>query len=327
MENYFQAKNYPFFTIIFISSLLLGCEQKQSDKPATQQQSTKTMTKQFPVFNGKNAFNYLLQQTNFGPRNPNSPGRQQCLQFLESELKKYADKVTLQKFTQQGYNEILHLTNIFAQFKPELQQRIILLAHWDTRPRAEEDADPKKRNLPIIGANDGASGVAVLLELARLFKNNPLPIGVDILFTDGEDYGYSRQDGNTDLYFLGAKHFAKTKSIAYTPEYGILLDMIGDRDLQLPLEQNSLRFAPRLMDIIWSTAEEVAVTNFIRVPGELISDDHLPLNEVGIPTIDIIDFQYPYWHTHQDTPDKCSSESLEAVGKVLSAVIYTKLKK
>ncbi len=285
------------------------------------------MIKQFPVFSGKSAYDYLLKQTNFGPRNPNSAGHKLCLQFLESELKQYADKVILQTFTQQGYNETLHLTNVFAQFKPELQQRILLLAHWDTRPRAEEDADPKKRNLPIIGANDGASGVAVLLELARLFKNNPPPIGVDILFTDGEDYGYSSQDGNTDLYFLGAKHFAKTKSTSYTPQYGILLDMIGDRDLQLPLEQNSLRFAPRLMDIIWSTAEEMAVTNFIRVPGESISDDHLPLNEVGIPTIDIIDFQYPHWHTHQDTPDKCSAESLEAVGKVLSAVIYTKLKK
>ena len=327
-NNFFQFKN---FETIFVFTVLLfffnSCEHRSSEKPISQQQSTKKMIKQFPVFSGKSAYDYLLKQTNFGPRNPNSAGHKLCLQFLESELKQYADKVILQTFTQQGYNETLHLTNVFAQFKPELQQRILLLAHWDTRPRAEEDADPKKRNLPIIGANDGASGVAVLLELARLFKNNPPPIGIDILLTDGEDYGDSQKDGNTDLYFLGAKHFAKTKSTAYTPEYGILLDMIGDRDLQLPLEQNSLRFAPRLMDIIWTTAEELAVTNFIRVPGESISDDHLPLNEVGIPTIDIIDFQYPHWHTHQDTPDKCSSESLEAVGKVLSAVIYTKLKK
>ncbi len=285
------------------------------------------MEKQFPSFNGKNAFDYLLKQTNFGPRNPNSVGHQQCLQFLESELKKSADKVILQNFTQKGYDETLRLTNIFAQFQPELGHRILLLAHWDTRPRADEDADQKKQNLPIIGANDGASGVAVLLELARIFKNNPPPIGVDILLTDGEDYGSSIKDGNTDLYFLGAKHFAKTKNIAYTPEYGILLDMIGDRDLQIPMEQHSMRFAPQLMDIIWTTAEEIGVTNFIGNPGEQVSDDHLALNEVGIPTIDLIDFQYPYWHTHQDTPDKCSSESLEAVGKVLSAVIYTKLHK
>lgn len=291
------------------------------------QQSTKKMTKQFPTFDGKNAFKYLLKQTDFGPRNPNSVGHQQCLQFLEIELKKFADKVTLQNFTQKGYNETLRMTNVFAQFNPELEQRILLLAHWDTRPRAEQDPDPKKQNLPIIGANDGASGVAVLLELARIFKSNPPPVGVDILFTDGEDYGSSSNDGNTDLYFLGAKHFAKIKSASYTPEYGILLDMIGDRDLQIPLEQHSLRFAPQLLDIVWTTAEEVGVTNFIRVPGDSVSDDHLALNEVGIPTIDLIDFQYPHWHTHQDTPDKCSPESLEAVGKVLAAVIYTKLKK
>jgi len=103
--------------------------------------------------------------------------------------------------------------------------------------------------------------------------------------------------------------------------------MVGDRDLQIPLEQNSLHFAPQLMDVIWMTAEEISVTNFVRIPGEQISDDHMALNDVGIPTIDLIDFQYPHWHTHQDTPDKCTPESLEAVGKVLSAVIYTKLKK
>ncbi len=329
-NNIFQLKYFNFNRILifsFLVLLLISCEQKQPEKTTMQQQSPKKITTQFPLFSGKNAYDYLLKQTNFGPRNPNSAGHQQCLRFLESELKKYADKVTLQHFTHQGYNETLRLTNVFAQFKPELQQRILLLAHWDTRPRAELDADPKKQNLPIVGANDGASGVAVLLEMARIFKNNPPPIGVDILFTDGEDYGDSHKDGNTDLYFLGAKHFAKTKSAMYTPEYGILLDMIGDSDLQLPLEQNSMYFAPRLMDIVWTTAEEVGVTSFIKEPGESIADDHIPLNEVGIPTINIIDFQYPHWHTQQDTPDKCSPESLEAVGKVLSAVIYTKLKK
>ncbi len=308
--------------------LLSSCEQRKTEQPAPQQTQTKPkMQKQFPAFDGKKAYDYLLAQTNFGPRNPNSTGHQKCLIYLESELKKFADNVTLQRFTQQGYNETLKLTNIFAQFKPEEKQRILLLAHWDTRPRAEMEEHPEKKNKPILGANDGASGVAILLELARMFKSNPPPIGVDILFTDGEDYGDSQKDGNTDLYFLGAKHFAKTKSPSYNPQFGILLDMVGDRDLQLPLEQNSIRFAPQLMDMIWSTAEEVQVTQFIRVPGEEISDDHISLNEVGIPTINIIDFQYPYWHTLQDTPDKCSAESLEAVGKVLSAVIYTKLTK
>ncbi len=283
------------------------------------------MKKQFPPFDGKNAYDYLVQQTNFGPRNPNSEGHRQCLRFLENELKKFADKVVVQSFTHQGYDESLRLSNIFAQFKPELQKRILLIAHCDTRPRSDEDPDPVNKRKPVLGANDGASGVAVLLELARIFKNNPPPIGVDILFTDGEDYGNSEKDGNNDLYFLGAKHFARSKSPSYNPQFGILLDMVGDRDLQLPLEQHSMRFAPQVLGLVWSTAEEHGVTQFINVPGPLVSDDHLAINESGIPTIDIIDLEYPHWHTQQDTPDKCSAESLEAVGKVLSAVIYTKL--
>ena len=180
-NNIFQLKYFNFNIILifsFLVLLLISCEQKQPEKTTMQQQSPKKITTQFPLFSGKNAYDYLLKQTNFGPRNPNSAGHQQCLRFLESELKKYADKVTLQHFTHQGYNETLRLTNVFAQFKPELQQRILLLAHWDTRPRAELDADPKKQNLPIVGANDGASGVAVLLEMARIFKNNPPPIKI-----------------------------------------------------------------------------------------------------------------------------------------------------
>jgi glutaminyl-peptide cyclotransferase len=320
----FSLRN--IFTLSLLFVLFSSCGQQKSDRPA-EENRTQTMEKKTPPFDGAKAFSYLIAQTDFGPRNPNSSGHKQCLYYLENELKQYTPFVSLQRFNHKGYNEILSLANVFAQFNPAASRRVLLVAHWDTRPRAEEDADPALRNKPIIGANDGASGVAVLLELARMMKENPPPIGVDILLTDGEDYGDSRQDGNNDLYFLGAKHFAKVKDPSYLPQYGILLDMVGDRDLQLPLEQNSMHFAPHLMDIVWTAAEELYVTQFVRIPGEAISDDHLPLNNAGIPTIDIIDFQYPHWHTHQDTPDKCSPESLEAVGRVVASVIYTKLGK
>ena len=175
---------------------------------------------------------------------------------------------------------------------------------------------------PILGADDGASGVAVLLEIAKLMKSVQPPIGIDILLDDGEDYG-KRSD--LSKYSLGTRYFVKAKSPGYSPRFGVLLDMIGNRDVHLPMEQNSMKYAPAAVELIWSAAEELGVTQFVNVPGEEIFDDHIPLNEGGIPTVDIIDFDYPYWHTLDDTPDKCSAESLGAVGRVLTFVIYTKL--
>ena len=276
---------------------------------------------EIPEFNGEKAFAYLKAQTDFGPRNPNSAGHRKCLEYLVGELGKYADKVTRQDFVLSGYgDEILKLSNIFGSFNATATERILLLAHWDTRPRADQEKDPKKKMQPILGANDAASGVAILMELARLMKQSRPPLGVDILFVDGEDYGKTQ---DLQRYFLGARHFMDVKSESYKPRFAILLDMVGDRDLQIPMEQNSMTHAAEVVELIWSTAERLGVTQFVNVPGEQISDDHVPLNEGGIPTVDIIDFQYPYWHTLEDTPDKCSSESLEAVGTVLTHVVYS----
>lgn len=275
-----------------------------------------------PEFDGAKAFEYLKAQTDFGPRNPNSTGHQKCLDYIAGELSRGAESVSRQNFTHHGYDgEVLKLTNVFGSFNSRAADRILLLAHWDTRPRSDEEKDPAKQDRPILGANDGASGVAVLLEIARLLRQTPPPIGVDILFVDGEDYGKSH---DLESYFLGSKYFMKVKSENYRPRFAILLDMVGYRDLQIPMEQNSITFAPEAVELIWSTAEKLGVTQFINVPGEQISDDHVPLNSGGLPTVDIIDFQYPYWHTTQDTPDKCSAESLEAIGKVLMNVIYAK---
>ncbi len=309
--------------IVLIMFTLSSCsskrEQNKNTQPSPQSQQSSTVT--IPHFDGTAAFSLLKDQTNFGPRNPNSTGHARCLDFLVNELTKTADVVNRQEFTYRGYNnELLTLTNIFASFHPTATDRILLLAHWDTRPRADMESDPAKRKQPILGANDGASGVAVLLEIARLFKQSPPPIGVDILLVDGEDYG---KEQDLDRFSLGTRHFVDTRNPNYRPRFGILLDMIGDNDLQIPIEQNSLSYAPNVVETIWSAAEKLGVSQFVNSPGEQIFDDHIPLNEGGIPTVDIIDFQYPYWHTLQDTPDKCSAESLDAVGKVITYVVYS----
>jgi Zn-dependent M28 family amino/carboxypeptidase len=278
-----------------------------------------------PEFNGASAFDLLLKQTSFGPRNPGSEGHRACLQFLLASLRASADEVHTQEFTHSGYGgESLRMTNIIAAFRPAAPSRILLCAHWDTRPRAERDEDKAKRSLPIIGANDGASGVAVLLQMAALLKATPPPIGVDIVFFDGEDFG---KEGDLDRYLLGSRFFAKSKDVNYQPRYGILLDMVGDANLDIPREQNSIRFAPDVVAQVWSAARELGITQFSEETGDEIFDDHIPLNEAGIKTIDLIDFDYPdashrYWHTHNDTPDHCSGESLGAVGTVLMHVIY-----
>ncbi|MBI5476934.1 MAG: M28 family peptidase [Ignavibacteriales bacterium] len=240
-------------------------------------------------------------------------------------MKQYADYVELQTFTHNGYDgKMLKMTNIFSSFNRQSNIRILLLAHWDSRPRSDQDPDPAKRNKPVLGANDGASGVAVLMEISRLLKSSRPNIGVDILFTDGEDYGL---EGDTKNYLLGARYFAKNLPKNYKPVFGVLLDMVGDAELELKKERYSIGYAPNVVDRIWATGRDLGITQFSDEIQNWITDDHLPLNDAGIPTINIIDFAYPddsnrYWHTSEDTPNKCSPESLEAVGKVLLHLIY-----
>ncbi|NVM00808.1 MAG: M28 family peptidase, partial [Candidatus Helarchaeota archaeon] len=194
----------------------------------------------------------------------------------------------------------------------------ILCAHWDTRPRADRDKIPENRNKPILGANDGASGTAVLLELSRIMSKFPPPITIDAVFFDGEDYG---EEGNLDEYFLGSRYFSKNPPYQGY-ECAILLDMIGDRDLRIQKEEFSNYHFPDLVNDIWNRARKLGIKQFDQsIYGEIL-DDHRILAEIGIPSIDIIDFDYQYWHTIQDTPDKCSSESLKAVGEVIIDYIY-----
>ena len=221
------------------------------------------------------------------------------------------------------------MTNIIASFDLEKGNRILLCAHWDTRPWADQDPNPENHNKPIPGANDGASGVACLLEIARIIHQKKSRFGVDIVLFDGEDMGYSIQNEKfkmkNDLplpyggYLLGSTYFAQNLR-EYRPQYGILLDMVGDRNLEIYIEGNSNRFAPEWARRIFEKAK--GIPQFHPEVRYTITDDHIPLNQAGIPTLVLIDFDYPYWHTLEDTPDKCSPESLQAVGNLLVRVLY-----
>jgi Zn-dependent M28 family amino/carboxypeptidase len=214
--------------------------------------------------------------------------------------------------------DTLYLCNIVASFWPAKGARVLLGAHWDTRPRADRDPDTTRRHLPILGANDGASGVAVLMEIANALSSREPPVGVDIVLFDGEDYG---EEGNPQEYLLGSRHFASAMK-EYRPVWGAIVDMVGDRDLGIPQERVSLSRAPGVVRMVWDEALRQGAESFKPWPGQAIMDDHWPLLDRGVPCIDIIDFDYPYWHTHQDVPERCSPRSLAEVGGVLLGVIY-----
>jgi glutaminyl-peptide cyclotransferase len=214
--------------------------------------------------------------------------------------------------------DTLHLCNIVASFYPTEGARVLLGAHWDTRPRADKDPDPTRRHVPIMGANDGASGVAVLMEIANALLSRAPPLGVDIVLFDGEDYG---EEGNLEEYLLGSRHFASVMG-GYRPRWGVIVDMIGDSDLEILQERVSLARAGGIVRMVWDEAQRQNAEAFRPWPGYAVMDDHWPILDMGIPCIDIIDFDYPPWHTHADTPERCSAASLAQVGNVLLGVIY-----
>ncbi len=274
-----------------------------------------------PNFDGEKAFFYLEKQCEFGPRVPGTKGHAECKDYLISTLGKYADTVTTQEFMFSYGQPRRSATgaNIIGRFAPEDPNRIILCAHWDTRPWADSDPNPANHTKPVLGANDGASGVAVLLHMAELFAEQPPAIGIDIVFFDAEDAG---THNNNESWALGSKAFAREELRKYNPRYAILLDMVGDRDLRIPQEYHSLAYAPQLVEKVWGKAVELGVPEFVFEVGPAVYDDHIPLLQAGVPAIDIIDFDYPTWHTVNDAPEYCSSASLQAVGRVVTAVVY-----
>lgn len=280
-----------------------------------------------PEFNGARAYDVLLRQCEFGPRNPGSEGYRQCKRYLIETLQSLADTVMTQKFsyTEKKHGNTFQLENIIARFNPDRKHRLLIGAHWDTRPWADWDPHPDQREQPIPGANDGASGVAVLIELATLLHKHRPEIGVTLILFDGEDLGVA---GINDSYAQGSQYFSRNLPIP-RPDQAIVLDMIGDADLNIPIERNSYHFAPTLVKDLWRLAETLNLPAFEARLDRTIYDDHVPLWEyAGIPAVDFIDFDYPrpganYWHTHDDVPGNCSAESLDQVGTLLTHYIWS----
>jgi len=257
------------------------------------------------LFFQDSSFYFLKKQVDFGPRNPGSTGHKLCEEFIIEKLKSYTDSVFEQEFEYKN----VKFKNIIGIKKGKGEKTLILGAHYDTRPFAEMETDSQKKNEPILGANDGASGVAVLLEIARVLRKKNLNKNVYFVFFDGEDFGYK------DDALLGSRYFVK--NIRTRIDEVIIIDMVGDKNLNISMEGYSQIFSKELNERIFKILKKIDKKSFSDVVKYHILDDHIPFINAGINAIDIIDFDYPYWHTTKDVVENCSPESLRKIKKAL----------
>ena len=292
------------FSLFLLALSVLSCREKE--RPPRE-------------FDGQTAFGYIQTQVGFGPRIPGTDAHRRERQWLDSLLRSRADTLVIQDWkhvTAKG--DTLALTNFLARFKPAAEKRILYLAHWDSRPTADSPLS-RDSTKPVLGANDGGSGVALLLGLADVLKRAPPAVGVDLLFVDGEDYGDFSKAPNDVL--IGARYYG-AHQVGGKPLYAVLFDLIADKDLQIYQEGNSLVGAPEVVELVWDTAKDLGYGGyFIASPRHTLIDDHLELQKAGIRAIDVVDFDYPAWHTVYDTIDKVSAASLQIVGDVATALI------
>lgn len=288
-----------------------------------------------PAFSSDSAYVYINDQVNFGPRVPNTDQHKACASWLEEKLISFGLETNVQEASVRAYNgQDLDIFNIMGQYQPEADKRILLCAHWDTRPYA--DRDTKNLSKPIDGANDGASGVGVLLEIARVISNSELSpnVGIDFVFFDAEDFG--KPEGamigaSSNSWCLGSQYWSRNLPITgYTAEYGILLDMVGAGNAVFPKEGISMYFAPQTVNNVWNIARAMGHSDYFKpFKGSEITDDHRYLNEFAkIPTIDIIHYEMgrddfgTFHHTHEDNMDIISKPTLQVVGDLVMQVIY-----
>lgn len=272
------------------------------------------------AFNGKRAMGYLAAICDIGPRMSGTAGMRRQQEVIQKHFEDLGAKVVMQEFTarQNSQRRAVPMTNMIVSFHPDRQRRVILCSHYDTRPIADQEPDPRKWREKFVSANDGGSGVAFLMELGQHMKNLKTSVGVDFVFFDGEEYIFDR---DRDKYFFGSEHFAQTwKKSKPKIDYAaaILLDMIAGEEARFPAEGHSFARARQLVQEIWGLAGELGCRAFKDQVGQRVLDDHLALLNAGIPAIDIIDFEYPHWHRLSDVPANCSPQAMEQVARVLS---------
>ncbi len=313
---------------------LSGCNNNvKTNNPKEETAQVKSVA--VPQFNADTAYFFIQKQLSFGPRVPNTKAHRECGDWLVSMLKKYNLTVTEQKIRLRAFDgTMLDSRNIIGSLNPDSRSRILLCSHWDSRPWADHDPDVANQKKPVPAANDGASGVAVLLEVARVMSASNPGVGVDILLFDAEDYGEPQDARGSyeDAWALGSQYWSRNPHTpGYTARFGILLDMVGAEGAVFGQEGNSRYYAPNIVRKVWETAERIGYGNFFvnNNTGQVI-DDHLYVNEnLRIPTIDIIDYSdqrekgfFDYWHTTGDDIDKISKETLKAVGQTVVTVVY-----
>ena len=290
-----------------------------------------------PDFNADSAYIYLQEQCDFGPRTMNSVAHDKCEKWIIQKFEQYGCKVTTQKATLNGYDGTpLRSTNIMASYNPKATTRIMFCAHWDCRPWADNDPDSTNWRKPIVAANDAASGVGVMIELARILKGSGLELGVDFICFDAEDYGtpqWFEGEDPGDTWALGAQYFASNLPEGYAPRYGILLDMVGGVGAKFYREGMSMQYAPAIVKKVWNAARQVGYGSYFpKADGGMITDDHIPVNQTAnIPCIDVIPYYPdcsqssfgPTWHTIADNMDNIDKNTLKAVGQTMVQVLFT----
>lgn len=311
-------------------ALLGACGSKSDKDSATAQAAADSPAPlaDAPAFSADSAYSFVERQVAYGPRVPGSEAHTRTAQWLASQLRGRGAETTVQEADLKAFDgTVLHARNIFGRFAPENPRRVLLLAHWDSRPWADNDPDPANHTKPVPGANDGASGVGVLLEMARLLQQKQPAVGVDILFVDAEDYG---TDGDDLSWALGARHFVENPPVeGYAPEAVVLLDMVGGKDARFAREQFSAYYAPGLLNSVWAAAERVGESaRFTNEIGGMITDDHREFQNAGLQAIDIIEYCpdtgfNPRWHTLADDMSGISAETLGAVGRVVTEWLYS----